>query len=174
MQDCPPLFIIYLRQVAEWERERGENHIFRSAGRIQSHHVDSLKGKEKSKKKGKNSWIPLIAAQRDTRILHFFFWVSVFRLYKYQPGPLQSLWAFMAVEGSVKEGGRRENLIGLIKHYHCHIDRVLSTGWLAWTASASISQTSGSSADAEDWLRKRLLRNIHTGIFPLRFADEGR
>lgn len=100
-----PLFIIYLRDV--WQG--GKRDIFLGQ------HVESIIA-VKNHKKQQNSRIPLISSQRETLESHFFK-ASMFRLYKYQSSPLQSLWvsAFIA-----QDERRREHLTGTIKRHHCH------------------------------------------------------
>lgn len=138
MQDCLPLFIIYLREVAEREREKGERTTFlgQQAGWMQIH----WKGKRGVKKEeAKNGWIPLISAQRDSRIPNFFYRASVFWLYKYQPGPLQSLWAFTA------GGGRDEGRMLLVSQNTITVTLIGFYPLADWPGQqrASISQTPG-------------------------------
>lgn len=63
-----------------------------------------------------------------------FMKASTLWVYKYHPSPLLNLDVYS-----------REHLIGTIKHHHCHIDPVLSTGWLVWAPAATITQTWGTS-----------------------------
>lgn len=105
-----------------------KSYIFRSACGIHSHdvkitHTHTQKG-----------WIPLISNQRGTLESHFLRACPGFTRacpVHYRVSECLGLW---------QRERRREHLIGTIKHHHCHIDPVLSTGWLV-RATGSLHQS---------------------------------